>query len=241
MKTSWWRGLLDAWTRPIQVMVIDGKGSKSARHFRLRPATIMLVAALSLLAAFLAGVFLGPGSSLMPMPQYTRLQNDYQLLKDKLLEANAVLSLKDKQIDGMQAEIGNQREINERLSERVHMFETILEARKTSGVHVLHAHAYWQGKDVLIYSMTLVKGGNYPRRVAGTVQLTAFGPDGEEVLLALDNEQTELPYRMETHTFLQGTVHWAETWRPNRLMATIYDTRGREKAQAAITITGDAS
>jgi len=235
MKTSWWRGLLDAWTRPRQVMVIDGKGSKAARNFRLRPATIMVVAVLGLLAAFLAGVFFGPGNSLMPMPQYTRLQNDYQLLKNKLAEANAMLSLKDEQIDGMQAEISKQREINEGLSERVHMFETILEARKTSGVHVLHAHAYWQGKNVLVYSMTLVKGGNYPRRVAGTVRLTAFGPDGEEV------EQTELPYRMETHTFLQGTVNWAETWRPNRLLATIYDTRGREKAQAAITITGDAS
>jgi len=222
-------------------MVIDGKGSKAARHFRLRPATITVAALLGLLAAFMAGVFFGPGHGLMPMPQYARLQNDYQLLQDKLTEANAMLSLKDEQIDGMQAEIGKQREINEGLSERVHMFETILEARKTSGVHVLHARAYWQGKNVLAYSMTLVKGGNYPRRATGTVQLTAFGPDGEEVLLPLDNEQTELPYRMETHTFLQGTVNWAETWRPNRLMATIYDTRGREKARAAITITGDAS
>lgn len=221
-------------------MLLDGQGSKSARNFRLRPLSVMAVTMICLIAAFLGGVFFKPHNGLSLMPQYTRLQNERQLLKDKLAEANAVLSLKDEQIDGMQAEISKQRETNEGLAKRVHMFETILEARKGSGVHILNARANWQGDLVLAYSMTLVKGGNYPRRASGAVRLTAYGPGGEQALLTLNNEQTDLPYRMETHTFLQGTVIWTEDWRPNRLIAVIYDTRGREKGQTEITITGDA-
>ena len=57
-------------------------------------------------------------------------------------------------------------------------------------------------------------------------------------LLALGRKTAELPYRMESHTFLHGSLKWKQTWRPNHMQIIRINRHGSEGDQVEIAIEG---
>ena len=81
-------------------------------------------------------------------------------------------------------------------------------------------------------------GGNYPRRVSGAISLTALSPEGETIEISLSEQNSRLPFRIETHTFLRGSAKWEYDWHPDKFLAVIFGRKGKELLQMEITVEG---
>ncbi|MDT8377031.1 MAG: hypothetical protein RQ867_09910 [Mariprofundaceae bacterium] len=179
-----------------------------------------------------------PDGSRTLLPQNLQLQRQHEQLLERFAEANANNELKDQQLETLQQEMATQQEQISELSRHLRMLENILEARKATGVQLLEASASWTGDDSIRYNFTLVKGGSYPRWVSGSITLTAQSPEGEKVTLPLNKQLTELPFRIETHTFLRGLAQWNYDWFPESLQVTVFNHKGAELLQTELSIEG---
>jgi len=223
-----------------QIMIIDAQSGKPARNIRLRPISFILAILLTVGSSTLLGMqFNRSDSNRSLLPQHLQLQRQHEQLLEKIAEANANNELKDQQLETLQQEMAAQQENLSVLSQRLHMLESILEARKNSGIQLLEASASWIESDSIRYSFTLVKGGSYPRHVSGSIALIAHGPEGEKVTLQLNKQLTKLPFRMETHTFLRGLAQWDFDWLPEKLQATVFNHQGKELLQMEFPIKGE--
>ncbi len=225
--------------KPRQIIILDGQSRKAARNLNLRPLSVILSLLGMLLLAFFSGTQFTSDSHVRNLvPQHLQLQRQYDRLHKRIAEADALNELKEQQIESLQHELlAQQRDITE-LSERLRMFESILEARKSTGIQLLNAEVRWSGKDTLHYRLTLVKGGNYPRYLSGSLALTARSPENEEIMLPLGKQPPRLPFRMETHTFLNGLATWEYDWYPDKLLAIVFDRKGKELLQKEISVEG---
>ena len=68
--------------------------------------------------------------------------------------------------------------------------------------------------------------------------MTAQSPESETVEIKLENQKTELPFRIETHTFLRGSAKWEQEWRPDKILLTVFNHRGKELLQTEILLEG---
>jgi len=229
----------DALLRPRQFMVVDGRSGRPARNMLIRPLTLLLTPLLLLAATFILGTQYTPDHDTRKLiPQNLQLQRDYDSAREKLAESEAMDSLKAEQLKSLQGTIDQQQERIENLKTRISMFESILEARKTSGVQILKANVRRVGDMQLEFNMALVKGGNYPRRVSGHVQLLAIDSEQHETPLLMDSGEDKLPYRMETHTFLHGTARWEAETAPKQFVAVLYNRGGDEIARTQCELLG---
>lgn len=220
-------------------MLLDSHGGKQTRNLQVRPIYLILIFLGTFLIAFLLGFRLTPsnhGPSLLP--QHIQLQRQYDQLRSELAEISALNDLKEQQMKSMKQELLVQQSDNNELHQRLRMFESILEARKANGLQLLHADATWQNGESFEYNLTLVKGGNYPRYISGKIQITAQSPETETIEVKLNNQQTELPFRIETHTFLRGSAKWEHEWKPDKIRLTVFDHRGKQLLQTEITLEG---
>ena len=81
------------------------------------------------------------------------------------------------------------------------------------------------------FHVTLVKGGNYPRQLKGSIQFAAKNAKGESIPILFESNTSKLPYKMETHIFLQGKIHLANpTPLPDdtKVKLIIYNRSGKE-------------
>jgi hypothetical protein len=231
--------LYQIFIKPRQLILLDAQSGKPARNLRLRPISFILVFLLTAGSFTLLGMQLNrsDGNSSL-LPQHLQLQRQHELLLERLAEANANNELKDQQLEALQQEMATQQQRASEPSRHLRMLESILEARKASGVQLLEASASWIGNDSIRYNFTLVKGGNYPRWVSGSIALVAQSPEGEIVTLQLNEQLTRLPYRIETHTFLRGLAQWDYDWFPEKLQATVFNHKGKELLQIELSIQG---
>jgi hypothetical protein len=168
-------------------------------------------------------------------------------LSNQLATRDGELALANEQIEGLKNELSSSQQRREDIKQSLNIYESILEARKSSGVRILRASAHLDdsgpstGNSKLSYSIVLVKGGNYPRSVAGSVRVVAFGKDKQQHLLKLGKKANELSYRMDTHTFLDGSVMWSQDWRPVKLQITRLNYEGAERDQMDIDIDSNKS
>jgi hypothetical protein len=232
--------LYQIFIKPRQLILLDAQSGKPARNLRLRPISFILVFLL------IAGSFTFLGMQINRsdgnyslLPQHLQLQRQHELLLERLAEASANNELKDQQLETLQQEITTQQQQASEPSQRLRMLESILEARKATGVQLLEASASWSGNNSIRYNFTLVKGGNYPRWVSGSMALVAQSPEGEKVTLQLNEQLTRLPFRIETHTFLRGLAQWNYDWFPEKLQATVFNRKGKELLQIELSIEGE--
>lgn len=231
--------LYQIFIQPRQVILLDTQSGKPARNLRLRPISFILIFLL------IAGSFAFLGTKLNRsddnhslLPQHLQLQRQHEQLLERLAEANANNELKDQQLGTLQQEMARQQQRASEPSRRLRMLESILEARKATGIQLLEANASWIENSAIRYNFTLVKGGNYPRWVSGSIALFAQSPEGEKVTLQLNKQLTRLPFRIETHTFLRGLAEWDYDWFPEKLQATVFNYKGKELLQMELLIEG---
>ncbi len=224
--------------RSFQLMLLDPSGNKTVRSFRIRPALLLLIVLMLLPGAAWMIWFYTPKSISTVPSRYYQLQRTNQDFTEKLAEAQGEISLRDAQINSLKAELKNARTRAESMQQRIQTYVSILEARKAVGVRILRAGASWKAPNELGYDITLVKGGNYPRQVSGKLRMVAHDSAGHRLTLQLGGEVPELPYRMESHTFLRGIYPWNADWRPDHLLIIRLNQRGRERDQIDIEIRG---
>jgi hypothetical protein len=232
--------LYQIFIKPRQVILLDAQSGKPARNLRLRPISFILIFLLIAGSFTLLGTQLNrPDDKHSLLPQHLQLQRQHEQLLERLAEANANNELKDQQLGTLQQEMAMQQQRASEPSQRLRMLESILEARKATGIQLLEASASWIENSAIRYNFTLVKGGNYPRWVSGSIMLTAQSPEGEKVTLQLNKQVTRLPFRIETHTFLRGLAEWDYDWFPEKLQATVFNYKGKELLQIELSIEGE--
>jgi len=224
-------------------MIVDATAAGRPRRLRLRPITaIIMILILPGLGAW-AGYRISSHDyfRLADEEEHARLAQRMQLRRyeNQLAEAGSELALRQSQIESLKQEMQVQHEQAEQLKQRLHMFESILAAQKEADTHILKAEAEWQNGNMLTYRLILVKGGSFPRRVSGSIRLTARGPDGRAWVLPLGEKVNELPYRMETHTFLHGNLAWTRNWIPDRILVSRLNRKGAIREEIEIPIRGE--
>lgn len=225
--------------KPKQVLIIDGQSKKPARNMQVRPLTLMITVTLVLGAAFLLGVYVTPPQNVRSIiPQHVQLQRQYDDVRDRLAEAEALNNMKDQQIDAFEAQIKEHSVESESLRQRLRMLESILKARKGNGVQLLQGSALLANGQIT-YHLVLVKGGNYPRYASGYCNFIVQTPEGENRTIQVSEETDRLPYRMESHNFLDGSLPWSESWQPDILEVVLFDYKGREISRSKILIEGE--
>ncbi|HKJ83393.1 MAG TPA: hypothetical protein VJ961_05150 [Mariprofundaceae bacterium] len=240
MTTSWHRRLLQGLVLPRQIMVVDPLSGQRVRRFQVRWITLLAVMIALLSGAALLGYRLTVPHTTNDalLPQYLQLQRAHKKVQNRLAETEAALELKNKQFDALEKTLDDQRGRLEQLKQRITMYDSILDARRAGKTRILQAKAAWQDKNVLTYDIVLVKGGNYPRYVHGKLRLYVSDGAGHKQLLHLGHKAPELPYKMETHTFLHGSIQWKEDWRPDHMQIIRIDRHGSEGDQTEIAIQG---
>ena len=222
--------------RRFQVIVLDEFSGRTARRFRVSPRAVLATALALILAGGAGGWLAHRPSSAQSSASDHQEKQALRLARNRLAESEAERRILQAQVTALKEELKHSRGEAEQLARRIRAYESILEARKTTGVRILRASARWIMPPAIAYDIVLVKGGNYPRRVAGSLRLIALDDDGRQMAIQASNDAPELPYRMETHTFLRGTIPWKEDWRPTRLRIIRLNGKGEARDTLDIVI-----
>jgi len=224
--------------RPFQVMVLEPRGDKTVRRFNISIGRILLMILILVLGSSAVTWFYVPQKASSLPSRYYQLQRLNHDTSAKLAEAEGELSLKISQITALKTELKKAEQHADSLMQHIRAYESILEARKSGGIRILRAKARWNNPGLIIYDIVVVKSGNYPRRISGSLRLIARSSDGKESTLHLGKEAPELPYHMETHTFLHGSYTWNQDWRPDHLLIIHLNRQGKIREQTEIEIQG---
>lgn len=224
-------------------MVMDARGQGRPRRMLFRPiymwgAALLLLFMGAAVDHWLVQRLQTASNSLLP--QYMHSQRLLRDAQARLAAAEAELSLRQERLTTMQEEMASQQQDNERLQERMRVYETILQSRKTSGVRILKAEASWLGMDSIRFDVVLVKGGNYPRRASGSLRIMAKDSHGRESMVKAGGDSADLSYEVESHAFLHGYLKWQQDWRPDRLLIIRLNRQGELRDQMEVQIRGGA-
>ena len=167
-----------------------------------------------------------------------QLLHDNEQLRSRLAKAEAERMLREEQLKQQQRLLSRQKQEIIPLRKRLSLLESILLKRRDKGTHILTASAGWKGKRLQL-NIVLVKGGNYPREVEGTIEVLAPKPEGAPVRLPLANDRERLKYRMKTHALLEQTLDWPYDWRPNQLFLILNDRHDREIERITVWLGGN--
>lgn len=244
---SMWRRLQQQLFKSYQVSVMEPEGRNNVRHIRVNLATVLAVVLLLSLGPVALAWYFGPPQSSSLATRYYQMKQQSHDLSNQLATREGELALANEQIDGLKNELSSSQQRGEDVRQSLNIYESILEARKSSGVRILRASAHMDdrnpatGESELSYSFVLVKGGNYPRSVAGSVRVMAIGKDKQQLLLKLGKKTDGLRYHMDTHVFLDGNVTWSQDWQPVKLHITRLNSQGIERDQMDIEIDRNKS
>jgi len=209
-------------------------------EFRFRPA-LLLIMLLTLLA--IAAV---AGSRYFPQKQQesqlpgviAQLQHERKQLNERLAETEAMLALRDGQIEGLEQEMELLRGEKLAMTKRLDMFDDVLAARKVKGVHFLRPSFIWSDETSIRYQMILVKGENYPRWLNGHLEFSVVDTNGQSSLLNNKKNKNQHKVEMTTQTFIEGTLHWPNDWIPQNIKTTMIDHLGKKKGHIEVPILG---
>lgn len=199
--------LMDYVLTKKQIMVIEGNG-RPAKSIYIRPLVLMMMPIISMfLGACLMYVYMPPKNQENLQPLLLKLEQQFKEIRSKLSASEAEDAISKAQISSLNSIIQQQQGRIEQLQHKVQVFNSVLQARTGAHIQVLQAAVHIDTPHALRYHITLVKGGNYPRRVSGTLAFTYRDAQGNTHALQFKGGKPHLPYRMETHTFLQGTMY----------------------------------
>lgn len=203
----------------------------------IRLFTLILIAITLLAGAAFVGSMLIPSGKLSQQSQHiAQLQYEKRHLTSKLSETEAMLALRDGQIEGMQQELlRNSHEILA-MKQRLAMFDDVLAARKVGGWHILHPTAQWQDDQSIAYHLVVVKGENYPRWAKGHLSFSVIAANGDLIPLQNRRGKRSLKFDMTTHAFFEGVIPWSKEWQPKMLYISLFDKRGKNNQKIEIPI-----
>lgn len=229
------RQLIAMLRRPFQVMILEPRGGKDIRRFNISIGRILLFILIPVLASSGITWFYAPRHASSFPSRYYQLQQSNRDTSTKLAEAEGELSLRDAQINSLKTELKKEQQHTDSLTQHLRIYESILAARKSGGIRILQARASFRNA-LITYDIVIVKSGNYPRRISGSLRLIARNNAGKEATLQLGKDGPDLPYHMETHTFVRGSYVWHQDWRPTRLLIIHLNRQGKEREKTEINI-----
>lgn len=230
-------GLQGRLFRPRQIILVDGSGPTKRMHFR--PGLLTLITLILMGACTYAGWYL----AMQQRPagivyNYGSSDTQNQASLQQATEAEAMLLLKDEEIASLEKTLKDQQREAAGLNKQVHMYESILEARKLKGVTILESRGKKQDAQLNVH-LVLVKGGNYPRVIHGSIRIEALDKEGKPVLLSDEKQRTTLPFTMETHTFFDTTVTRPADIQEDSLECVVLGKRGNELTRKQIVLEDD--
>jgi len=242
---SFFRRVLFCLLKPYQLMVLEPEGGHTVRNMRVNLAALLVLTLILCLGSAFLTLHYAPPRNEIPSARFYQLQQQNHDLRDQLATLKGEISLSTEQVAGLKNELLAAQQTNEELSQAKMIYQSILEARKTSGVRILRASARIEtngtpsGDKLLRYSIVLVKGGNYPRSVRGSLLISAIGAEGQTKTMNLGKDHQGLPYRMETHAFLEDSIIWREEWVPEKLHIIRLNYQGAERDQMDVSLAGN--
>ncbi|MDQ6981756.1 MAG: hypothetical protein Q9M08_01940 [Mariprofundus sp.] len=232
----WFLTTTKALNYPLRITISNGSDHNS-RTFTLRTYIWIILASLPLIAAIMIGHAYFPSTQQTAFrDQLTQLQHKQNQLTGKLADTEALLSLSNGQVAGLKEEMMLLGSENSTMKKRLDMFEDVLAARKVSGIHFLRPMARWLDNNIITYQLILVKGENYPRWIKGHLSFSVTDPDGHVIMLSSNKGKNGHKVEMKTHAFMEGSLAWAQPWRPDRLTITLIDHLERKKGTIEIPI-----
>lgn len=223
------------WFRPRQIIVMDVNGGRPARNFYLR--TVTLVVFLLLLAGipFALGAYYAPLHSIQEIiPENLKLKRENKEVLRNLADAKTLNGLKDEQLESLKEQIAAQERESLELTKQLQMFKSILDERKGKGIQIVTNKANWVAGNTIEWQSLFVKGGTYPRYLAGSYKLFANDAEGNKV----DLNEEKMSYRFESHAVFSQSFEWEQTWQPVELELVIYNSRHKEVLKQTIQIQG---
>jgi len=226
--------LLKALNKPIHILI--GQKKDAVRRISIRPISLVVIIMLTLALAGIAGKnILAPVDQRVQQQKATNLQQ--VVISTKLSEAEALLSLRDAQIESMQEQLQQDRVDMQQMRQRLNLFDQVLAERKVAGVHFLQPSAFWKDAHTIAYQLILVKGKNYPRWIIGHLTFTVKNSKGDSIALPVSNKKNSGgKIEMTTQTFIEGALAWPDSWQPKLLTITLINHKGRNKGNITIPI-----
>ncbi|MDQ6996463.1 MAG: hypothetical protein Q9M82_03260 [Mariprofundus sp.] len=223
--------------QPIHILI--GQKKDAVKRISIRPLTLFTITLITLVVAGMVGKKLFvPDSQLEQQKKTTSLQDEYLRLNAKLAETEALLSLRDAQVESMQQQL-QQTNLNiQQMQQRLDLFDQVLAERKVAGVHFIRPSASWKNKHAIAYHLILVKGKNYPRWIIGHLAFTVTDAKGRSITLASTKKKNNGDkIEMTTQSFIEGELTWQPSWQPKKLTITLFNHKGRNKGHVSIPIT----
>ncbi len=165
----------------------------------------------------------------------TRLLWNIEQLKKRVADAESKLALQIEQLRQQKGEIAARERELQSLKRRLSMLESILLKRREQGVHLLAGSCRWLGPELEL-SLVLVKGGNYPREIDGSIEVLALRPDDMVETVTFSQGRELLPFRIRTHALVHEMIPWQKGWRPEQLVVVLRDRDRRELARMSIWV-----
>jgi len=225
------------WFRPRQVVITDASSGSAARHVVIRPLRFVVTGLVLLGVGFAAGLYFSPEPDIQSWTyRLSQLEQEKSELDTKVAEQEASLNLRSDEIDSLKQQLESLQQTLAADKKQLSMFDNILNKRKIHGINIVNPSAGWLKGNRIGFQTVLVKGGNYPRRVSGHVYLIVTNVGGDEIKLTPADQPDGLPYAMEDHTLLQGSVDWTGDWKPDHVTIVVTNHRNREAARQDVPI-----
>jgi len=223
--------------RPIHILI--GQKKDAVKRITVRPLTLFAILFVIIVMAAVTGKhILVPDHPREQQQKSTSLQHEHLQLNAKLAETEALLSLRDAQIQSMQQQLQQNSQQMQQMQQRLDLFDQVLAERKVAGVHFLRPSATWKDKHTIAYQLILVKGENYPRWIIGHLVFTVTDAKGRSISLTITKKPNNGDkIEMTTQTFIEGELTWQPSWQPKILNITLFNHKGRNKGNISIPIT----
>ncbi len=228
---------VEALIKPLRITI---DANNSVRVYHMRPVVIITLTLLLLAAAVAIGVASAPQEQQTTMlAQVAHLQHEQKRLNGVLSETEAMLSLRDGQIEGLKQEMVLLRSEKLAMQKRLEVFDDVLAARKVKGIHFLRPQFVWQDKQLISYKMILVKGENYPRWIIGQLKFSVTDSLGNVLFLNNEKGKDSHTIEMTTHEYVEGTLVWAQQWQPEKLTVSLINHLGVQTDSIEIPISNN--
>jgi hypothetical protein len=221
------------WFKPRQVVIMDAQSSGPARNLTVRYITLLLLFLLLTAGSFAVGAWYAPFHQVQQViPENIKLKRQNAALQHIIEDVQTTNNLKEEQLASLKEQIDLQESEIMNVTKQLHMYQSILDERKGTGIHILESSAKLTSEHKIEWKSLFVKGGSYPRYLKGRYKMYALDEQGNRV----DLNTEIMRYKIESHIFVQRTFDWKENWKPAKLELVIYNSRLKEVLRKMISV-----
>ncbi len=138
--------------KPKQVMILDADSRNPAKNIQIRPISLLLIPIIFMAIGMVLSYRYRPAQQVNSfVPENIQQQRELEQTREQLTIEQAENDVKQGQIESFKASIQKQQADIARLNERIHIFESILQNRKTHGMHLLQAYAQYLNEHEVLF------------------------------------------------------------------------------------------